>query len=89
MPSGTATARCSDGAALTAKPVTAIAAGAAAGIPLLLQTWARECAMYALLARDAPRQADRVLAGYFGQETAAKILASYAARYPDLDEAAA
>ena len=77
-----------DGTALTAKPVTAIAAGAAAGIPLLLQTCARECAMYALLAPDAPRQADRVLAGYFGQGGAAKILASYAARYPDLDEAA-
>ena len=77
-----------DGTALTAKPVTAIAAGAAAGIPLLLQTCARECAMYALLAPDAPRQADRVLAGYFGQGSAAKILAGYAARYPDLDEAA-
>jgi para-nitrobenzyl esterase len=77
-----------DGTALTAKPVTAIAAGAAAGVSLLLQTCARECAMYALLAPDAPRQADKVLAGYFGQGTAAKILASYAARYPDLDEAA-
>jgi len=77
-----------DGAALTAKPVTAITAGAAAGIPLLLQTCARECAMYALLAPDAPRHADGVLAGYFGQGTAAKILASYAARYPDLDQAA-
>jgi para-nitrobenzyl esterase len=77
-----------DGAALTAKPLTAIAAGAAAGIPLLLQTCERECALYALLAPDAPGQAGRVLAGYFGQGTAAKILASYAARYPDLDEAA-
>jgi para-nitrobenzyl esterase len=75
-----------DGAALTAKPVTAIAAGAAAGIPLLLQTCARECALYALLAPDAPSQADRVLTEYFGQGTAAKILASYAAAYPDLDE---
>jgi para-nitrobenzyl esterase len=77
-----------DGAALTAKPPAAIAAGAAAGIPLLLQTCAREGAMFALLAPDAPRQADRVLAGYFGQGTAAKLLVSYAARYPDLDEAA-
>ena len=75
-----------DGAALTAKPLTAIAAGAAAGIPLLLQTCARECAMYTLLAPDAPRQADRVLAGYFGQGNAAKILADYAGRYPDLDQ---
>ncbi len=76
-----------DGTALTAKPLTAIAAGAAAGIPLLVQTCERECALYALLAPDAPRQADRVLAEYFGQGTAAKVLADYGARYPDLDEA--
>jgi para-nitrobenzyl esterase len=77
-----------DGVALTGSPLTAIASGSAARVPLLLQTCARECAMYALLAPDGPAQADRVLAGYFGQGSAAKILASYAARYPDLDEAA-
>ena len=69
-----------DGVALTDSPLTAIAAGSAAGVPLLLQTCARECALYALLAPDGPRQADRVLAGYFGQQTAAKMLAAYAAR---------
>ena len=51
------------------RPLAAIAAGSAAGVPLLLQTCARECAMYALLAPDGPGQADRVLAGYFGHET--------------------
>jgi para-nitrobenzyl esterase len=75
-----------DGSALTSQPLAAIGAGAAAGIPLLLQTCARECALYALLAPDAPRQADRVLTEYFGQGTAAKLLAGYAARYPDLDQ---
>ncbi len=54
-----------DGVALTASPLTAIAAGSAAGVPLLLQTCARECALYALLAPDGPAQAepgaDRVL----------------------------
>src|SRR5580693_6699026 len=55
-----------DGVALTASPLTAIAAGSAAGVPLLLQTCARECALYALLAPDAPAQVERVLTGYFG-----------------------
>jgi para-nitrobenzyl esterase len=76
-----------DGVALTSHPLTAIASGAAAGVPLLLQTCARETAFYALLAPDAARQADGVLAGYFGRETADKILAGYAARYPDLGAA--
>jgi para-nitrobenzyl esterase len=40
--------------------------------------------MYALLAPDAPAQADRVLAGYFGHETAARLLAGYADAFPDL-----
>jgi len=75
-----------DGVALTAHPLTAIASGTAAGIPLLLQTCARETALYALLAPDAARQTDQVLSGYFGRETADKILAGYAARYPDLSE---
>jgi para-nitrobenzyl esterase len=74
-----------DGVALTGNPVTAIAAGSAAGVPLLLQTCARECALYALLGPDGPAQADRVLAGYFGQPTAARLLAAYADAFPDLD----
>ena len=77
-----------DGVALTDRPLTAIAAGSAAGVPLLLQTCARECALYALLAPDGPEQADRVLAGYFGRNTATAILAAYAAAFPDLGETA-
>jgi len=73
-----------DGVALTDRPLDAIAAGSAAGVPLLLQTCARECALYALLAPDGPRQADRVLTGYFGQQAAAQILAAYAGVFPDL-----
>jgi para-nitrobenzyl esterase len=76
-----------DGAALTAAPLAAIAAGAAAGVPLLLQTCAREGATYQLLAPDAASQADTVLAGYFGPERAAAMLAGYAAAYPQLTAA--
>ena len=75
-----------DGVALTSGPLAAIAAGSAAGVPLLLQTCARECALYALLAPDGPGQADRVLAGYFGQETTAHIMAAYAGAFPDVAE---
>jgi para-nitrobenzyl esterase len=77
-----------DGVALTAAPVAAIAGGAAAGVPLLLQTCARETALYQLLGPDAADQAERVLAGYFGAERAAAMLASYAAAYPELDQTA-
>ncbi len=75
-----------DGAALTAAPLAAIAAGAAAGVPLLLQTCARETALYQLMDPRAAAQADRVLAGYFGEQRAAAMLADYAAAYPELDE---
>jgi para-nitrobenzyl esterase len=74
-----------DGAALTAAPLTAIAAGAAAGVPLLLQTCARETALYQLMDPRAAAQADRVLAGYFGGQQAAAMLVQYAAAYPGLD----
>ena len=77
-----------DGAALTSHPLTAIANGAAAGVPLLLQTCARECAYYQVLAGDAGQQADRVLTEYFGAETRAKLFAAYAADYPELDDIA-
>jgi para-nitrobenzyl esterase len=66
-----------DGVALTATPLSAIAAGSAAGVPLLLQTCFRECAIYALLAPDAPAAAERVLAGYFGQRNATSMLDNY------------
>jgi para-nitrobenzyl esterase len=74
-----------DGAALTTDPVRAIEAGAAAGIPLLTQTCARECAFYQLMAPDAAGQADRVLTECFGERAKDKILAAYAADYPGLD----
>jgi para-nitrobenzyl esterase len=76
-----------DGTALTAFPLAAIAGGAAAGVPLLLQTCARETALYQLMDPRAAAQADRVLAGYFGPERAAAMLAGYAAAFPQLDEA--
>jgi para-nitrobenzyl esterase len=77
-----------DGAALTATPLTAIAAGQAAGVPLLLQTCARETALYQLMDPRAAAQADRVLAGHFGGQRAAAMLADYAAAYPGLDDTA-
>jgi para-nitrobenzyl esterase len=75
-----------DGTALTAFPLTAIADGAAAGVPLLLQTCARETALYQLMDPRAAAQAERVLAGYFGPERAAAMLAGYADAFFELDE---
>jgi para-nitrobenzyl esterase len=75
-----------DGAALAEAPLAAIARGAAAGIPLLLQTCARETALYQLMDPRAAAQAEPVLTGYFGRERAAAMLAAYAAARPDLDE---
>ena len=77
-----------DGAALTSHPLTAIANGAAAGVPLLLQTCARECAYYQVLTGDGGQQADRVLTGYFGAESREKLFAAYAADHPELDDIA-
>jgi para-nitrobenzyl esterase len=75
-----------DGTALTDHPVRAIGAGAAAGIPLLAQTCARECAFYRMLAPDAAEQAGQVLVRYFGRQTAERMMAAYQAASPDLDE---
>ena len=77
-----------DGAALTSHPLTAIANGAAAGVPLLLQTCARECAYYQVLTGDAGQQADRVFAEYFRAEAREKLFAAYAADYRELDDIA-
>jgi para-nitrobenzyl esterase len=77
-----------DGVALTAHPLRAIEAGAAAGIPLLAQTCARECAYYGMLAPDAAEQADRVLTWYFGERAKDAMLAAYATANPALDDAA-
>jgi para-nitrobenzyl esterase len=77
-----------DGVSLAGHPLRAIEAGAAAGIPLLAQTCARECAYYQLIAPDAAGQADRVIASYFGERTRDALLAVYAASHPELDETA-
>src|SRR5690349_22708206 len=47
-----------------------------AGIPLLLQTCARETALYQLMDPRAAAQAERVLTGYFGQQRATALLRS-------------
>jgi para-nitrobenzyl esterase len=75
-----------DGVALTSDPLTSIAGGAAAGIPLLLQTCLRETALYQLMNAEVTAHTERVLSGYFGAGRAAAMLASYAANYPGLDE---
>ena len=77
-----------DGAALTSHPLTAISAGVAAGIPLLAQTCAHECAYYQLLAPDAAEQADRVLTEYFGERGRDTLLAAYTAANPGLGDTA-
>jgi para-nitrobenzyl esterase len=73
-----------DGAALTQWPLAAIAAGAAAGIPLLAQTCSREAALYQLLDPTAAGQADQVLTSYFGAQAKDAMLAAYAHSRPEL-----
>jgi para-nitrobenzyl esterase len=75
-----------DGVALTSDPLTAIAGGAAAGIPLLLQTCARETALYQLMNPAVVDLTEPVLSGYFGAQRTAEMMADYAAYYPDLDQ---
>ncbi|KPI05258.1 Carboxylesterase type B [Actinobacteria bacterium OK074] len=67
-----------DGLALTARPLEAIAAGAAAGVPLLAQTCVNECDLYELFTADAADQTARVLGEYFGAAGRDRILAAYA-----------
>jgi para-nitrobenzyl esterase len=69
-----------DGLALRRRPVDAIAAGDAAGIPLIAQHCVDECALYQLMQPDSEEQADRVLADYFGTAGRDEILAAYQAR---------
>jgi para-nitrobenzyl esterase len=73
-----------DGAALTERPADAIAAGAAAGIPLLAQHCVDECVLYQMGAPDAAEQAGAVLETHFGAAGRAEILAAYAHARPDL-----
>ncbi|WP_059008955.1 carboxylesterase family protein [Streptomyces specialis] len=72
-----------DGLALTTHPLRAIAAGSAAGVPLLAQSCADESALYQLAVPDADEQTDRVLTEYFGPTGRDEILAAYAAPRPD------
>jgi para-nitrobenzyl esterase len=73
-----------DGSALTGRPLDAIAAGSAAGIPLLAQTCVNECFLYQLMSPDAAGQAERVLAEYFGESGRDELLAAYTAARPEL-----
>jgi len=73
-----------DGKALTTRPLDAIAAGSAAGIPLLAQTCVNECFLYELMAPGAGQQAGRVLREYFGEAGRDEVLAAYAAARPEL-----
>ena len=75
-----------DGLALTAPPLTAIAAGSAAGVPLLAQTCVNECAIYQAGVPDAAAQAERVLEENFGPAGRDEILAAYTASRPELAE---
>jgi para-nitrobenzyl esterase len=73
-----------DGLALTARPLDAIAAGAAAGIPLLAQHCVAEAALFQLGVPDAAAQAGPVLESYFGAAGRDEILGAYRAARPDL-----
>jgi para-nitrobenzyl esterase len=73
-----------DGSALTERPVSAIARGAAAGIPLLAQHCVEECLLYQFMSPDAAEQAGPVLAAYFGAEGRDEIFAAYEKARPDL-----
>lgn len=72
-----------DGLALDRRPIDAIAAGNAAGIPLLAEHCIDECGLYQLMARDSADRADQVLESYFGPAGRDDILAAYAAGRPD------
>jgi para-nitrobenzyl esterase len=74
------------GSGIPVLPLAAIAAGAAAGIPLLIGHNGSEGATYQLLDPSAAQQAPRVLAGVFGPAEARVMLDAYAAVYPDLDQ---
>jgi para-nitrobenzyl esterase len=71
-----------DGLALTRRPADAIAAGNAAGIPLLAGHCVDECGIYQLMDPGSADQADRVLEDYFGKTGRDEILAAYAAARP-------
>jgi para-nitrobenzyl esterase len=73
-----------DGLALAGRPLEAIAAGAAAGVPLLAQHCVNEAALFQLGAPDAAKQAGPVLESYFGPAGRDEILDAYRRARPDL-----
>ncbi len=73
-----------DGVALDRTPLEAIAAGAAAGVPLLAQHTLLECLLYDMIAPGSSESADRVLADAFGAERAASLLDAYGTARPEL-----
>ena len=75
-----------DGVALTTRPLEAIAAGSAAGVPLLIQHCVEECLLFGLMDPAVADEADQVLSGYFGPEGRDEIIAAYRAARPDLDD---
>jgi para-nitrobenzyl esterase len=68
-------------------PVRAIAAGAAAGVPLLIGSNGNEGITYQVIDESAADQAPRVLADQFGPLAAAEMLAAYRGARPELDAA--
>ena len=67
-------------------PVQAVAAGAAANIPLLIGSNGSEGVTYQLMDSSAAAQAPRVLTELFGARAAADLLSGYRAARPELDE---
>jgi para-nitrobenzyl esterase len=68
-------------------PVRAVAAGAAAEVPLLIGSNGNEGVTYQLQDDSAADQAPRVLADLFGAAVAGEMLAAYRTARPDLDDA--
>ena len=75
-----------DGVALTARPLDAIAAGSAAGVPLLIQHCVEECLLYSLMDPAVADEADQVLETYFGPDGRDEIFTAYRAARPELDD---
>jgi para-nitrobenzyl esterase len=73
------------GAGIPVLPVEAIAAGAAAGISLLIGSNGNEGATYQLMDPTAAGQAAGVLTELFGADEAAAMLAAYPVARPELD----
>ena len=73
-----------DGLALDRPPLDAIAGGSAVGVPLLVQHCLLEGLLYDVLVPGAADEADQVLTGLFGAETAATIRTGYAKARPEL-----